>query len=73
MVSNPEYEYYDLEAKRKLYQQKISDVTTYAQLHIKFRYDKSYTSLLLNIGDTTFLNLHQGYRVSDIHNKKFAQ
>jgi hypothetical protein len=48
-------------------------VIAYAQLHIKFRYDKNYTPFLLNIGDTAFLNLHQNYRISDIHNKKLAQ
>jgi hypothetical protein len=48
-------------------------VTAYAQLHIKFRYDKNYTSLFLNTGDTAFLNFHQGYRVPNIYNKKFAQ
>jgi hypothetical protein len=73
IVSNPKHEYYNLEIKRKLYQQKISDVIVYAQLHIKFRYDKDYTPLLLNTGDTMFLNLHQNYRISGIHNKKLAQ
>jgi hypothetical protein len=29
IVSNLEHEYYDFEAKRKLYQQKISDVIIY--------------------------------------------
>jgi hypothetical protein len=72
VVSDPEHEYYDLETKRKLYQQEISDVTAYAQLHIKFRYDKNHTSLLLNTGDTAFLNLHQNYRIPGIHGKKLA-
>jgi hypothetical protein len=58
IVSNPKYEYYNLEAKRKFYQQEISDVIAYAQFHMKFRYDKNYTSLLLNTGDTAFLNLY---------------
>jgi hypothetical protein len=49
---------YDLEAKRKLYQQETSDVTVYAQLHMKLRYDKGHTPLLLNTDDTAFLNLH---------------
>jgi hypothetical protein len=48
-------------------------VTIYVQIHIKFRYDKNHTFLLFNIGDTAFLNLHQDYRVSGIHNKKLAQ
>jgi hypothetical protein len=73
VVFNPEHEYYNLEAKRKLYQQKTSDVTAYAQFHIKFRYDKDYTPLLHNTDDTTFLNLHQSYRIPDIHGKKLAQ
>jgi hypothetical protein len=58
IVSDPKHEYYDLEAKRKFYQQEISDVIAYAQFHMKFRYDKNYTSLLLNTGDTAFLNLY---------------
>jgi hypothetical protein len=58
IVSNSEYEYYTLEIKRKLYQQKISNVIIYVQLHIKFRYDKDYTPFFLNIGDTAFLNLY---------------
>jgi hypothetical protein len=40
---------------------------------MKFRYDKNYTSFLLNIGDTAFLNFYQGYRISNIYNKKLAQ
>jgi hypothetical protein len=48
-------------------------VTAYAQLHIKFRYDKDHTSLLLNTGDIIFFNLHQNYRVPGVQNKKFAQ
>jgi hypothetical protein len=73
IVSNPKYEYYDLEIKRKLYQQKISNVIIYVQLHMKFRYDKDYISFFFNIDDTVFLNLHQNYRISGIHNKKLAQ
>jgi hypothetical protein len=73
IVSDPEHEYYDLEIKQKFYQQKISDVIIYAQLHIKFRYDKSHKPFLLNISDTAFLNLHQSYRISGIHNRKLAQ
>jgi hypothetical protein len=42
IVSNPKHEYYDFATKRKLYQQKISNVTAYVQFHIKFRYDKGY-------------------------------
>jgi hypothetical protein len=49
---------YDLEAKRKFYQQEISDVTAYAQLHMKLRYDKGHTSSFLNTDDTAFLNLY---------------
>jgi hypothetical protein len=48
-------------------------VTAYVQLHMKFRYDKSYTPFLLNIGDTAFFNFYQDYRIPGIHNKKFAQ
>jgi hypothetical protein len=48
-------------------------VIAYAQLHIKFRYNKNHTPLLLNIGDTAFLNLHQDYRIPGIYNKKLAQ
>jgi hypothetical protein len=40
---------------------------------MKFRYDKDYTFFLLNICDIAFFNLHQGYRVPDIHSKKLAQ
>jgi hypothetical protein len=73
IVSNLKQEYYDFEAKRKFYQQEISDVNIYIQLHIKFRYDKDYTLFLFNIGDTVFFNFHQNYRISDIHDKKLAQ
>jgi hypothetical protein len=48
-------------------------VTAYVQFYMKFRYDKNYTPLLLNTGDTVFLNLHQSYRISGIHNRKLAQ
>jgi hypothetical protein len=72
IVSNPEYEYYDLEIKRKFYQQKILNVIAYAQFHIKFHYNKNHTFLLLNISDTAFLNFYQDYRVPDIHGKKLA-
>jgi hypothetical protein len=58
IVFDSEHEYYDFEIKRKFYQQEISDVTTYIQLYIKFRYDKDYTPFLLNIGDIIFFNLH---------------
>jgi hypothetical protein len=44
IVSDPEHEYYNFEIKRKFYQQEISNVNIYVQLHIKFRYDKGYTS-----------------------------
>jgi hypothetical protein len=40
---------------------------------MKFRYDKNYTFLFLNISDTAFLNFYQDYRISGIHNRKFAQ
>jgi hypothetical protein len=40
---------------------------------MKFRYDKDYTSFLLNIDDTAFFNFYQNYRISGIYNKKFAQ
>jgi hypothetical protein len=39
---------------------------------MKLRYDKNHTPLLLNIGDTAFLNL-QDYRIPGIHNKKLVQ
>jgi hypothetical protein len=58
IVSNSEHKYYDLEIKRKLYQQKISDVTIYIQFHIKFRYDKNYTFFLFNINDILFFNFY---------------
>jgi hypothetical protein len=48
-------------------------VIIYAQIHIKFRYDKDHTLFLLNIGDTAFLNLHQSYRIPGIYGKKLAQ
>jgi hypothetical protein len=40
---------------------------------MKFRYDKDHTLFLLNTGDIAFLNLHQDYRISSIHNRKLAQ
>jgi hypothetical protein len=49
---------YDFEIKQKFYQQEISDVTVYAQLYMKFRYDRDHTSFLLNIDDSAFLNLY---------------
>jgi hypothetical protein len=58
IVSDPKYECYDLEIKWKFYQQKISDVIIYAQLYMKFRYNKNYIFLFLNISDTAFLNLY---------------
>jgi hypothetical protein len=73
IVSDPKYEYYNVKIKWKFYQQKISDVIIYVQFHIKFRYDKDHTLFLLNISDIIFLNLHQDYRISDIHDRKFAQ
>jgi hypothetical protein len=48
-------------------------VNVYIQFHMKFRYDKSYTSLLFNSGDIAFLNLHQNHRIPSIHSKKLAQ
>jgi hypothetical protein len=38
-------------------------VNIYVQFHMKFRYDKSYTSLFFNTGDTGFFNLYQDYRI----------
>jgi hypothetical protein len=40
---------------------------------MKFRYDKDYTSFLLNIDNTAFFNFYQDYCISGIYNKKFAQ
>jgi hypothetical protein len=57
-VFDPEHEYYDLEIKRKFYQQKISNLIIFVQLYMKFRYDKNYIFLFFNIGDIAFLNLY---------------
>jgi hypothetical protein len=40
---------------------------------MKFRYDKNYTPLFLNIDDIAFFNLYQNYRVSGVQSKKLAQ
>jgi hypothetical protein len=45
----------------------------YAQLHIKFRYNKDYIFFLFNTGDIAFLNLYQDYRISGIYDRKLAQ
>ncbi len=63
----------EFEFKYKIYQNKTRDYYAYAQLNIKIRYDRIYTSLFFNAGDEAYLNLHENYRIPDIKGKKFTR
>jgi hypothetical protein len=63
---------HDFEQQRKVHQQEAQDAVAWANLYIKWRYDKSHTPLLLNPGDFVMLKLHDGYRVPGVKNKKLS-
>src|SRR5450755_636517 len=62
----------NLETERKMFQQEIQDSIAYANLSMKWRYDKRHIPFLLSPGDQAYLNLHNGYRIPGIKNKKLS-
>ena len=53
----------------------IIDAIVFAQMHVKYYYDKEHASIFMKIDDWTFLRLHKNYKISITIrlNKKYAQ
>jgi hypothetical protein len=62
----------DLEVERKMFQQEAQDSIAYANLSMKWRYDKRHIPLFLSPDDRAYLNLHNGYRIPGVKNKKLS-
>jgi hypothetical protein len=60
------------EEERKIHQQEAQDLIAWANLAMKFCYDKRHIPLLLNPGDFAMLKLYHGYRVPGVKNKKLS-
>jgi hypothetical protein len=67
MTDNPAQ---DLKTERKMFQQEAQNSIAYANLFMKWRYDKRYIFLFLNPGDRVYFNLYNGYRIPGVKNKK---
>ena len=60
----------DFETQQKIHQQKAQDSIAWANLIMKYHYNKHHIFLLLNSDDLVMLKLHYRYHVSDVKNKK---
>ena len=60
---------------QRVIRNKIIDVITFAQMHVKYYHDKNHISIFMKTNDWAFFQLHKSYKISITIrlNKKYVQ
>lgn len=58
--------------QRLLFRQKAANAINFANARAKIRYDRKHIKLELEVGNRTYLQLHRGYMLPDMANRKLS-
>ena len=60
-----------LKKRRLITRQNVNDAIVFAQMNVKFHYDRKHESMFMKQENVTLIKLHKDYNIFSIINKKY--